>query len=566
MKKQTKEYTRESENFMSGVLILSLSTVIVKIIGLAYKIPMIAYLGAEGMGYFNSAYEIYALLCVISTAGLPVALSMLISQSRQRNDWEGTGRIYRSALAIFLTLGTLGSLLMLFFAKRISVLIGNESAFLCILAIAPSLFFVCFSSAVRGYFQGFNKMLPTAVSQLIEALGKLIFGVWFAASALKRGMELPSVAAFAILGLSLGTFLSAVYLLLVKAAERRMGVQSRSHGSVANGSVWKNDFSTLLRIAVPITLSSAVLSVTRLIDMALILHRLQDAGTSVAKANEIYGSYTTLAVPVFSLIPSLITPISLTLVPQMAAAIEKKSGESQAAIVDRSVRLTVLLAMPASMGIAVYATPILSILFADELDAIQIAAPLLSLLGVSILFSGLITTTNGILQSYRQTGKPILSMAVGAIVKTVTAYFLIGIPRIGVYGAPISTFLCNLTVTVLNFYYLGKCIPKSETAEGMLCVYWKPLGAAFLSILASLTVYLPIRHSQWGSEALAFCTAFCAAAVAYSAFAVLFRIVTAEDLVLLPFGKRLVRFWHGRSKNSSNTNTQKTNNKREYSK
>ena len=143
------------------------------------------------MGYFNSAYEIYAMLCVIATAGLPVALSMLISAHMEQGNNVAVQQTYHSALRLFLTLGSVGAAAMLFFARPISQGIGNEQATYCIMAIAPALFFVCLSSAIRGYFQGLNQMLPTAISQLIEALGKLIFGVFFASIALKKGFSLP---------------------------------------------------------------------------------------------------------------------------------------------------------------------------------------------------------------------------------------------------------------------------------------------------------------------------------------------------------------------------------------
>ena len=531
---------RNADGFISGVLVLSISTMIVKIIGLAYKIPMIAYLGAEGMGYFNSAYEIYAMLCIVATTGLPIALSLLISANCARGSGDALRRIDRSATAVFLILGGIGSSCLLLFARPITHTIGNENAFLCVLAIAPALFFVCLSSAIRGYFQGFHKMLPTAISQLIEAICKLIFGVWFASIAVQKGMELPKIAACAILGLSLGTLLSALYLCLEKMIfQDRSKVSCKRFDSSDRG----DGISTLLRIAIPITLSSAVLGVTRLVDMAFILRRLQDIGYSVSQANEIYGAYTTLAVPVFSLIPSLIAPISMALVPKLSAAIERRSTDEQAELSDRSIRLTSLLAVPASMGVAVYAKPILSLLFTKEASAVELAAPLLSVLGISILFSGLITTTNAVLQSYRQAGKPMISMSVGALVKMVFAYFLIGIPSVGIYGAPISTLLCDLTITLINLSFLGGTIPKSKRSGGIWQVYYKPLAAALLAILASLTVYLPIVKYK-NQDTMALLLAMIVATIVYLTFGILFKMITKEDIALLPMGEKILLHGH----------------------
>lgn len=533
MTKQTKkdfDKKNSANGFLSGVFILSLSTVIVKVIGLACKIPLIALLGAEGMGYFNSALEIHALLCVISTAGLPVALSMLISARRERGDGVGIRKIWRTALALFLLLGGVCSLALSCFAPAVSKGIGNPDAAASVAAIAPSLLFVCFASAVRGYFQGFGYMTPTAVSQLIEALGKLVFGVIFAYMALESGKALPVAAAYSVFGITLGTALSALYLWFSKARNKRYDINS-SISQTPNVKKQKT-VSTLLKIAFPITVSSAVLSVTRMIDMSLILRRLSDIGVSSSRANEIFGSYTTLSLPVFSLVPSLITPIALSLVPQLSAAIEKSSSEGQGRVLSDSMRLTVLFAIPSSMGIALYARPILSILFAGQYEAIDIASPLLSILGASVVFSCVITTTNAVLQSYRKTVLPIISMAVGSVIKIISAYVLIGIESIGVYGAPISTFLCNVCITAMNLYFISGVFK----GESLFKIWFRPFAASLGGILLSLAAYIPLT-SALKSETLAFMIVLPIALIGYFAFAVLTRAVVKEDLLLLPFVK-----------------------------
>ena len=536
---------KNGKGFVSGVLMLSLSTFIVKVIGLAYKIPMMSLLGAQGMGYFNSAYEIYALLCVISTAGLPVALSILISADAEGGRWRRIERIYRTAMTLFGIIGGAGSLFMLLFAERISAFIENTNAAGCIIAIAPALLFVCVASAVRGYFQGLCRMTPTAVSQLIEAMGKLILGVSFARLAIDRGYGIPVASAFAVVGLSLGTLLSAVYLLILKAISNKR-LSKEIQDSCGVGEL--NILGTLVRIAVPITLSSAVLGVTRVIDMALIMRRLQDIGYTSVGANSVYGAYTTLAVPIFGLVPSLITPISLALVPRLSSAIEKGSAAAQSEVVSSSLRMTVLLSMPASVGVAVYSRPILELLFSSQREAIDTSAPLLSLLGISILFSCVITTANAILQSYRQTSKPIISMALGALVKVVSAYLLIGVPSIGVWGAPISTLLCNITVTAIDVYYICKYVPRIES---MVDLYARPLGASLAMMVISFAVFASISYLT-EAGAVAFIAALLVAVAAYFVLSLLFGAVRREDILMLPFGEKIaliienLGFWRSR--------------------
>lgn len=539
-------------------MILSLSTVTVKIIGLAYKIPMLACLGAEGMGYLNSAAELYATLCVIATAGLPVALSMLISANRERGDLRAIRCIERTARGLFLLLGSIGTVGMWLFAKPIAVGIGNENAYLCIMAIAPALFFVCFSSSVRGFFQGFQRMAPTAISQLIEASGKLFFGVWFASAAMQRGWGLPTVAAFAVLGMSLGTLCSALYLLLVRAWELFRGRDPMRMPAAMADVTSDGRLLTLLRIAVPITLGAVVMSLTRLSDMALMLRRLQDAGMSMAEANILYGAYTTLAVPVFNLIPSLITPIALVLIPVLTAAIEARSGEEQVKIADCSIRFTVLLSMPAAMGIAVYAEPILTVLFPKEAEAVVLSAPLLSVLGISILFSGIITATNAILQAYRKTVKPIVSMAVGVGIKLIVAYVLLGNASVGAYGAPISTLACDVAVTGMNLYFVRRCLPQSRRTEGMLQLYGKPLAASLAAMAASLAVYGPLLAVLQQSS-IAFFGACLTAVSVYGGLLVLLRAVTKEDLMLFSMGERLICLWERWQRIQRNKRKKKTN-------
>ena len=520
---------------MSGVLVLSLSCIVVKVIGLAYKIPMMAYLGAEGMGYFNSAYELFALLCTTVTAGVPTALSVAVSSRLARAEKESAGRLYKLALLILIPLGFLGSLGLFLLARPLSALLGNEGSRLCLMAIAPSFFCVCFSGAVRGFFQGHGKMSPTAVSQALEALGKLLLGVGLAAFAARRGQSASEIAAFAALGLSLGMVISSGYLWVMR--------RIRGHSCSKIGPLYsmRGEVAELLKIAFPLTVGSAAMGITRLIDTAMILRRLPTIGHTVAEANYIYGSYTTLAVPDFGLIPSLITPIAMALIPQLSAAVEEGSAERQGSLIRRAIRLTVLLAMPSALGIAVYARPILALLFEGQPDAVRVAAPMLSVLGCAVFFSGLVTTLNAILNAYRRTWLPILAMGIGAPVKAIFAYVLLGIPSVGAMGAPISTLLCDLSVTAISLFFLGGLRPGFRSVCS-LRLFVKPAFASFLAVLGSLCIYTPLR--QYG--ALALMAAILGAIVLYGGFVILLRIVTEEDLEGIPLLEKASRLYRRR--------------------
>ena len=517
--------------FFSGVLLLTFSTVLVKFVGLFYKIPMLSYLGSEGMGYFHSAYEIYAIFCIVATAGLPVALSVLIAAAlAETNEGEVDG-IWRVSLTLFVLIGFVGSVLMLAFARPICRWIKSEDAFGCMISIAPTLFFVCVSSAIRGYFQGYQKMLPTAVSQLLEAVGKLVFGLLLAHFAFARGASVPELAAAAGWGVTIGTIFSTLYLIFEKVRFQRKGRADRMiRLKRIEGGVGKK----LLKIALPITLGSFLISLTKVVDMSMILRRLQTIGYSPTQANEAYGSYTTLAISVFAVLPTLLNSISLPLVPILSSAITSRDRITEKKMIALSYRINSFIAIPVSVGITLFAKPFLSILFANQKEAVETAAPLLSILGISVFLSCMITATNSILHAYREVRKPIYSTLAGLIAKGMIAYILIGIPSVGLLGAPISSFFCNAVIVMMNMYFVGKFCNYLDVRSFFLY----PTLLSLLSVGIAYGEFLLLRY-QFGENALTTLVSIVTAAIFYLVLGCLFGMISSEDIAALPMGSKI---------------------------
>lgn len=513
----------KKQSFYSGFLVLTLSTVIVKLIGLIYKIPMLSLLGSEGMGYFNSAYEIYATFCVISTAGLPVAMSVMISAKGERN----AERIFRVSRRMFIVLGVVGMAIMIAFASPFAEFLKNENAALCIFFIAPTVFFICLCGAYRGYFQGQGKMLQTAISQVIEAIGKLVLGLIFAYIALLGGYGTAEVAAASVLGLVFGVALSALYLALSKKRTAEMINDQTDSRAIAR---------ELIRAAVPITLSSAVLSVTKIIDMSMIIRRLQSIGYTSSEAFATYGSYTTLALPLFSLAPALVASVALPLVPALSRAIAQNDGAEQVNTVTDALKLTSMIAMPLGIGMSLFSKPILSLVFRGETQAIAVASPLLSILGASVTMSCFITVGNAILQAYGKCNIPIVSMAAGALVKIVLAYCLIGMPSVNIFGAPISTFACDLTINIVNFYFISRLVPHEIKQDKILT---RPFCAAFCSVTAARVIFngLDVKLGESAATLLSVGSA----ALLYAAACFIFKAVDKEDISKIPILNKLLK-------------------------
>ena len=452
---------KTAKGFLGGVSILTASALVVKVIGLLYRIPMLSYLGTEGMGYFNTAYELYALFCVIATAGLPVAMSVLISASESRATNGGeVRRIFRVSLGAFVILGASGMLLLYGFSDALAAMFKNSGASAGMRMISPTVLLICLSSAFRGYFQGKRSMTPTAISQVIEALGKLILGLTFAAMAKRRGCDLPETAAYAVLGLTVGTAISVLYLWVHKI------LLDRRQPSIClprNRSADEDTLIRLLATALPVTLGAAVMSVTKVVDLALILRRLQSIGMSESTANALYGCYSTLVLPLFHMLPTLTTSVALPTVPALSAALGARSQEGTAEaknIVLSALRLTLLIAIPAAIGLSVFSEDVLMLLFGSQPEAVRMATPWLACIAWSVPMSCLITVSGAILQGAGHAARPVISLVCGTAVKAVLAYILLGLPSVGMLGAPVSTLICDAVIVIVNVVFMTRLLPE----------------------------------------------------------------------------------------------------------
>lgn len=472
---------------MSGVTALTVSTIIVKIIGLVYKIPLMHYLGAEGMGYFNSAYELYTLFFVIATAGLPVAVSIMISENLANGKVRNAKKIYKLSFSVFLALGMAGAIVLLVCSRSFAEAIGNPRAWLCIACIAPTVFFISVASAIRGYFQGNQDMIPTAVSQVIEAGGKLLLGLLLAVWAVRAGLEMERAAALSVLGIVAGSAISMLYLLVYNAV-KKTGVPCLSRQTEPTRRILRH----LLSLAIPVTVSTSLSSLTRVADMTLIMNRLAVCGVEESSAVAMYGSYSTMAIPVYHLPSSLLLGIAVSLVPTLAAAIERGDKRGEAEIIQSSFRLCAFVAVPCAVGLAVLSRPILDLLFLGEAEAIAVSAPLLAALGFSVPSACLLAVTSSVLQAHKKVFLPIVSMLVGLLVKIILGYWLIGLPAVGMMGAPVSTLICNLVSVGMNLYFMETC---GAYMENLFSVLAKPLVSSVVAMVVALAVCYPLWES-----------------------------------------------------------------------
>ncbi len=446
-----------------GFILLALSGVLVKLAGLLFKIPLTRLVGEAGMGCFNSAYSIFAWLYTISTAGLPSAAAMLVSRSQALGRRRESVRLLRLSMAIFLILGVLGSAVMLVGAGSFARLIRVEDSRLAMLAIAPTLLFVCQSAAMRGYFQGRELLIPHALSQTAEAVGKLAFGVSLAKLAVKNGAEPHEAAAFAAGGLTLGVALGCAILLVSTAILREKydaNELSRSRRELT---------SQLVRSALPITLAAGLSSLSSVLDTLLMTRGLHRLGYSQVEAAAIWGNYSSLALPMYNLPPMLVYPLSYALMPELAGTLESRP-ERAGELARRAFSLSAAIGIPCATGLAALAEPLLAMLFGGELASR--GAPMLTLLAPSSLLLCLMVVTNTLLQSCSLEREQLAAMLAGTAVKLTAGRFLPEL--IGRYATPTSTLLGYLTVVTLSLAMLETRSPLAGALRARELLAWLP--------------------------------------------------------------------------------------------
>lgn len=523
----------QKQNFLGGVAVLTMAVVVVKIISAIYKIPLGNILDDEGMGHFTIAYNVYNFLLQLSTAGFPLALSKLTSEASALGRHNQVRKQFKVATVLFFCLGLAASAFMFFGAAPVANFMNDSLAYYPIKTLAPAVFFVCLIGCCRGYTQGRGNMVPTAVSQVLEALFKLIIGLtlaWYVLHTLKQSVEIGAAAA--ILGVTVGSAVAALFLIFWLMRHR---VQSHSEDKPeSSGKILKR----ILMIGIPITLGSSVMSIITLIDQTLVLGRLQNAlGFTEEVATALFGQYT-FGMTLFNLPATFVTPVAISLIPAVSAALTRKDHLQAQRIISTSFRLVAMLALPAGVGLSVLAGPILQLLYSAVPDTAAAATYHLQILGIAVIFVCIMLLTNSILQACGRAHIPVITAIIGGSVKIANTYNLCGNPDFGIKGAPISTLLCYFVIAVLNLIIVWYILKDSRPNYGK--IFAKPLLATIMMGLAARGSFMAMAGIGI-SEKIAVLAAILFAVIVYGVLVLVLRVITKEDLEYLPKGKKIAR-------------------------
>ena len=553
MKKQT---------FLHGTALLAMATAMVKIIGALYKIPLNMIIGPQGFGYFNTAYQIYNVLLMVSTAGLPVAMSRMISQASSIGDYGRVKKIYTVSKTIFLTLGLISAGLMFGFSGVLANLLGQPKAQPAIAILAPASFLICLMSTYRGFFQGQRNMIPTSVSQVLEAFIKLVVGI-AAAVLLKFYTQSISLAAGgAIFGVTMSCLVSSFYLNHCYRKAVKIMPVAESSGST------KEIAKGLLAIAIPITIGSAGLQLLTTMETGIYMDQLFNNVESTMNAQqilqqlEIYGHDMTealnheesirfiidtqkgiydMAITIFNMPCAFITPITISVIPAITAQISTGSAEEAKKTAESAARVTALIAMPCAIGLAVLAEPITALLGGYSGEMLALATQLMTILGVCIMFNATVLLTNAILQAHGHVNLPVVNMFVGGILKLVAIFILTGNPLIGIIGTPIGSILCYVTITVLNIITVRKVLTDPPAiVKNML----RGLIAALLMGGVAYGAWFGLKLIGITSRIILCGAPIAVGGLVYLVAAIALKAITREDCELLPKGDKIAKLLH----------------------
>lgn len=526
---QEKQNELKKQNFLAGAMIIAIMNIIVKVIGALFKIPLNRILEEGGMGIYTASYTIYNLLFVVATAGLPVAISRMVSESITKQNYKEVHAIYKTASRLLLIVGIVGGLILLLGGGIFAKAVGSESSALAIRALAPCLFFVAIMSVYRGMFQGTGNMVPTAISEFIEAVGKLVLGLVLAYTFLPMGKKYG--AAGAILGVSAGAMLGAVYLVMQYRKTSKTLKEKAAQQSDSIPVKTKSLRKRLLRLAIPITIGSAVFTLASFIDLAMIMNQLKGLGFGLEEREELWGLYSGHAVTLFNLPPTIITALSISIVPAVTSAITANQPLKARATIETAIRITSLIALPCAIGMSVLSEPILQVVMGKG-DA----ASMLTVLAIGVIFVTVVMVSNAILQSYGKVWKPVMHMLIGGAVKVIVNFVLVGNRDINIQGAPYGTVLCYITVAALNLVSLHKL---ARPNYGLGFVIKTGIATAAMGVVAYFA-YGGLEPKLGTTLALA--VAICAAAFCYLVLLLVLRALKRQDMEMMPGSKYIIKY------------------------
>lgn len=530
-----------NSKILKGTAILGIAGIFVKILGAVFRIPLTALIGTEGMAYYGYAYPLYSLFLVIATAGIPVAISRMVSEKIAYNDFSGAQRVFRVSRWLLLAIGVFAFAVCFFGAELIAKYVSKDmGAILPIKAIAPALIFVPVMSAYRGYFQGRQNMNPTAISQFIEQIFRVAVGLILASVMVAQGLEMA--AAGATFGATVGSIAGLLIIMLIYALNKKaINYHIRQSRQIHTERRKKEKTMAIVKqiliIAIPITIGASILPLVNFADSAIVTRRLLDGGFTDVEARELWGQLSGYCNTMVGLPQVLTQAVAVAMVPAIAAAYKLRNRAEIDENINLGMRISMIIGMPCAAGMIALAEPILLLLFSSEAASAISAAPTLMVMCLGVPLMALLQTTNGILQGVNRQVLPMKNLAIGAVAKIILTYVLVAIPSLNIKGAAIGSVFVYGIALILNLRDMKR---YTKVRVDFMLTYIKPTAASVIMGVCAFASY-KILFGALGSNSLATLGAVVVGVIVYAVLILATKAITKEEIGRLPKGGKLVK-------------------------
>lgn len=523
--------SEKGNKFVKGAAILGMAGVVIKLLGAVFRIPLTNWIGDSGMSYYGFAYSIYGALLVLSTAGIPVAISRLVSESIAVGQYKNAHKIFKLATGLLFCIGLVSFLVCFFGAEIITLKLKNPDAALAVKAISPALLFVPLFSAFRGYFQGRQNMNPTAISEITEQLVRVMVGLFFAYNLLKVGLK--EAAAGASFGASAGSIaglgiIVVIYMLNRRIIHRKIDIHSQQ---VEESMVL---VKKIVSIAIPIIIGCEIMPIMTLIDTGIIMTRLQATGWSYEEAKSLYGLLSGFCNSLIAFPQVFTQAVAVSLVPAIARCFKVSDANGVQSNIKLGYRVTMILAFPCALGIFSLAQPIMLLLYPAQQASAIAAVPTLKIMAISVIFLAITQTGVGVLQSIDKQTLPVIHLALGCVGKVVITFILVGIKSVNIKGAALGTMFAYFVALLLN----NRSVKQyTDTKIDFVTTYVKPgIASAIMGIC--VMAFHKLTTGFIGNS-LATLIAICVGAVVYLVLIFAVKAITVDELDLIPGGTKL---------------------------
>ena len=527
---------KKKVSFVQGAAILGIAGLIVKVIGAAFRIPLANTIGLIGTSYYDTAYPYYSWLLVISSSGLPTAISKMVSERVTLGDYRGAHRVFTTAMQILCCIGLLTSILMFFGSDYIARLHMLPEAAYCFKALAPALFFVALMCAYRGYMQGMQQMVPTAISQVVEQVGKLAVGLTLAFMLLDAGPEYAAMGA--LIGVTVSELLALIYVML-SYRRRWPKIRARLERSVRREA--EPVAARLIAIALPITIGASISPLASVVDSALIIRILLKLGYAKETAQTAFSLMRTNVATLTNMPGVLTMALAMSLVPAISAFSAKRDHAGIQDTARLGLKLALIIGLPCAVGLFVLASPILSMLYPNLTEGeLTLAVDLMHTSSIGVIFLSLVQSMTGVIQGMGKPNVPVFNLFIGFVLKVASLLALMNIPQINIQGAAVSTVVCYAFAGIADTIYV---IRRAKLRLGLVDVLLKPVLSSGVMGFVVFMIYSFMQEME--HQALPTLAAVAVGVFAYGVMAIYFRFFSREELAYIPGGQRIRKLMYG---------------------